>query len=71
MTSYHMRTELHIRKDIGLYVAFGICAYNQNRLIFHIADIFLRRRQAIAFVALCNREQPDWRHMYDIIEDVI
>lgn len=71
MTTYRVRRELHIRKGIGVYVAFGICAYHQKRLIFHIADVFLKLPQALAFAALCNREQPDWRHMYDILEDVM
>ncbi len=71
MTTYSIRPELHIRKDLGLYIAYGIRARCCRRPVFCIADVFARRREALSFAALCNREQPDWRHIYDIIDDVI
>ncbi len=71
MTTYRVHRELHFARHLGVYMAFGIGAYHQKQLTFRIADVFLNHSQAAAFVALCNREQPDWRHLYDILEDVM
>ncbi len=69
MVTYRVRFELHIKHDIGLYGAFGLYAYRRHRLLFHIPDVFFRKAQASRFAALCNREQPAFIHLFDILED--
>lgn len=71
MVTYHIQPELHLRKHLGLYIAFGIRATCCGRLMFYIPDIFLKRQNAKHFAVLCNREQPEWVHIRDILEDVI
>ena len=71
MITYHIRPELHLHRHLGLYIAFGIRATCRGRLMFYVPDVFLKRHKAAAFATLCNREQPEWIHFRDILEDVI
>ncbi len=71
MITYRIRFELHIKRGIGLYGAFGLYAYRCQRLLFHIPDVFCRKKQAVHFATLCNREQPAFIHLFDIIEDAL
>lgn len=68
---YRIRRELHFRWDIGIYITFGILVCQKRRIVLHVPDVFFRRRQAQAFVHLCNREQPAFVHLFDVIEDAI
>lgn len=69
--NYRIKRELHIRRDIGIYATFGILVCQKRRIVLHVPDVFFRRRQAEAFIRLCNREQPAFIHLFDIIEDAI
>jgi len=64
-------TELHWHKHIGIYIAYGIRACRGRTQIFHIPDVFCRRSDADSFVCLCNREQPEFPHIQELIEDVL
>ncbi len=68
---YCIKREWHVRRDIGIYMTFGILVRHKRRTVLHVPDIFFRRHQAEAFVNLCNREQPAFIHLFDIIEDAI
>ena len=69
--TYRVYPELHIHRELGLYIAFGLRAYHRRRLLIHIPDVFCRHRQAAEFAALCNREQPSLIHLWDVIEDAL
>lgn len=71
MITYRIKAELHIKREIGVYIAFGIYLYRKHNLMLHIPDVFCRRRQADCFAAVCNREQPALVHLWDILEDNI
>lgn len=71
MITYRISPELHIRRELGIYLAFGLKMYRRRKLFMHIPDVFCRRSKAVAFARLCNREQPALIHLWDVIEDAM
>ena len=68
---YRMKTEWHHNRSIGWYVAFGIQAYRQKQLLVYIPDVFCNRRDAEAFVNMCNRLHLETIHLHDVLEDIL
>lgn len=71
MIEYRIKSELHWSALLGLYTAFGIQAYRQNRLLLYVPDVFCHRRDAERLVELCNRLHLDVMHLKDVIEDAL
>jgi len=68
---YRIKPELHISSLLGIYTAFGIQAYRQNRLLLYIPDVFCHRYDAERLVEMCNRLHLDVIHLKDVIEDAL
>ncbi len=71
MITYRISTELHFERELGFYRSFGLKIYRRRKLFLHIPDVFCRRKKALSFARLCNREQPALIHLWDVIEDAI
>ena len=57
----------------GKFTAFGIEAVDcvSKKVTESIPDLFFEKKSALDFAALCNSEDVDLKHIYDIAEDLL
>ena len=72
---YQMFAERLNNPDIGNYTAFGIAVYssvdNNPKKLMNISDISTEKKLVEDLCELCNREQLEPVHVFDVIEDSI
>lgn len=75
MVAYRAVQEEYHDHDLGVYTAFGVCAYQiieqQQEQVAYIPDVFLSTETAQHFVEICNRLQLEIIHLREVIEDAI
>ena len=56
MISFKVIEESLHHPDVGIYTAFGICAYHDKsgKHVVSVSDVFLNRNDAEALVQRCN-----------------
>lgn len=75
MVIYQTVEETCWNPSVGMYRAFGICAYceekGEKQIIAHIKDVFFDQTTAQRLVDICNRLKLDVVHLYDVVEDAL
>ena len=75
MVAYQAVQEEFHDHDLGVYTAFGVCAYQiveqQQEQVAYIPDVFLSTETAQHFVEISNRLQLEIIHLREVIEDAI
>ena len=73
MISFKVIEESLHHPDVGIYTAFGICAYHDKsgKHVVSVSDVFLNRKDAEALVQRCNLHKLSLVHLADVIEDAI
>lgn len=71
MVTYCIQEEKLYHKDLGYYTAFAIKAFQNNKLVEFVSDVFLDKEKANSFVRQCNELQVDLVHLYDVIDDIL
>lgn len=70
-TQYFSIRETYTKPCAGHYKAYAIIVRNRMDTVAYVPDVFLKRKQAKRFVALCNKLALDPIHLFDAIEDVL
>ena len=58
-------------KDIGTYTSYGIKAFKDGKEVGFVSDVSVDRDFVEELVELCNTEQLDPIHLFDVVEDAI
>ena len=69
---YQLRKDSISDEDGKPHLVYGIDILSSSgKILKSIPDIFLNEKEAKKFVTLCNSEELDIIHVYDVIEDVL
>ena len=70
---YRVREDSVDDGEGGIFTVFGIEAVDceSKSVAESIPDLFFDKKCALDFAALCNSENVDLKHIYDIAEDLL
>ena len=75
MVKYQAVEEKHHHPDVGTYTAWGIRGWHDSDgkgpASAYIPDVFLRKKDAEQFAALCTRLNVAICHLSDVVEDYL
>ena len=75
MIQYRAVKEVHHHPEIGTYTAWGIKGWLDNdrerSVIAYIPDVFLCKKEAEHFAALCTQLNLAFTRLIDVVEDYL
>lgn len=75
MYNYNIFVEVLKNEDSDAYTAYGICVCsmenNQRKEVLKVSDVSTDKEKVDNLVDLCNKEQLEPVHIYDVIEDCL
>lgn len=75
MYNYNIFVEVLKNEDSGAYTSYGIvvCSMenNQRKEVLRVSDVSTKKERIENLIDLCNKEQLEPVHIYDVIEDCL
>ena len=75
MVQYRAVKEIHHHTEIGTYTAWGIKGWldedRERAVIAYIPDVFLCKKEAEHFAALCTQLNLAFTRLTDVVEDYL
>lgn len=68
---YLIIRETYTNPCTGQYKAYAVIVRKNLEAVAYVPDVFIKKKQAKRFVALCNRYALDPVHLFDAIEDAL
>ena len=69
---YKVKRKLMVRRGIGVYVSYGISAYDERgKRIMHFPDLCTEKKKVRIFCEKLNALKPSTVHMEEIVEDFL